>query len=52
MTNLALEVLILIVILINFGAILTAIIYSKSFKENKRNSLFCSKSFSNPYCII
>ena len=24
----------------------------KSLEENERNRLFCSKSFSNPYCII
>jgi len=52
MTNLAIELLVLTVVLVNFGAILTANIYSKSVKEFKRNRLFCSKSFSNPYCII
>ena len=52
MTNLAIELLVLTVVLINFGAILTANIYSKSLEKHKRNRLFCSKSFSNPYCII
>ena len=52
MTNLAIELLVLTVVLVNSGAILTANIYSKSVKEFKRNRLFCSKSFSNPYCII
>ena len=33
MTNLAIELLLLIIILVNFGAILTANIYSKSVKE-------------------
>ena len=52
MTNLAIELLLLTVVLINFGTILTANIYSKLLEENKRNRLFCEKSFSNPYCII
>ena len=52
MTNLAMELLILTLVLVNFGAILTANIYSKSVKEFKRNRLFCSKSYSSPYCII
>ena len=52
MTNLAIELLVLTVVLINFGAILTANIYSKSLEEHKRNKLFCRKSLSNPYCII
>ena len=52
MTNLAIELLLLTVFLVNFGAILTAKTYSKSLKEFKRNRLFCSESFSNPYCII
>jgi len=33
MTNLAIELLLLIVVLVNFGAILTAKIYSHSVKE-------------------
>jgi len=52
MTNLAIELLVLTVVLVNFGAILTANIYSQSVNEFKRKRLFCSKSFSNPYCII
>ena len=52
MTNLAMEVLFLTVVLVNFGAIVTANIYSKSVKAFKGNRLFCGKSFSNPYCII
>ena len=40
MTNLAIELLLLTLVLINFGAILTANIYSKSLKEHKRNRLF------------
>ena len=52
MTNLAMELLLLILVLVNFGAILTTNIYSKSVKKFNRNRLFCSKSFSNPHCII
>ena len=52
MTNLAIELLLLIVVLVNFGAILTAKIYSQSVKEIKRKRLFCSESISNPYCVF
>jgi len=52
MTNLAIELLALTVVLINFGAILTANIYSKSVKEIQRERLFCGESVSNPYCIV
>jgi len=52
MTKLAIELMVLTVVLVNSGAIITANIYSKSVKEFKRNRLFCSKSLSNPYCII
>jgi len=52
MTNLAIELLLLIVVLVNFGAILTANIYSKSIKEIQRKRLFCSESISNPYCFL
>ena len=48
MTNLAIELLLLIIILVNFGAILTAKIYSQSLKEIQRKILFCSESISNP----
>ena len=52
MTNLAVELLLLIVVLVNFGAILTAKIYSQSVKEIQRKRLFCSESISNPYCVF
>ena len=52
MAILDIELLILIVVSVNFGAILTANIYSKSIKEIKRKRLFCSESISNPYCIF
>ena len=52
MTNLAIELLALNMVLINFGAILTANIYSKSVKEMQRKRLFCGESVSNPYCIV
>ena len=52
MTNLAIELLLLIIVLVNFGAILTAKIYSEAVKEIQLKRLFCSKSKSNPYCIF
>ena len=52
MTNLAIELLLLIVVLVNFGAILTAKIYSQSVKEIQRKRLFCSESINNPYCVF
>jgi len=52
MTNLAIELLLLIVVLVNFGAILTAKIYSQSLKEIQRKRFFCSESISNPYCVF
>ena len=52
MTNLAIDLLLLIVVLVNFGAILTANIYSKLVKEIQRKRLFCNESISNPYCIF
>ena len=52
MTNLAIELLLLIVVLVNFGAILTAKIYSQSVKEIQRKRLFCSESMGNPYCVF
>ena len=52
MTNLAIELLIFIVVLVNFGAILTAKIYSHSVKEIQRKRLFCGESISNPYCVF
>lgn len=52
MTYLSIEILVITVLLVNFGAILTSNIYLKSVKELQRKKLFCGKSFSNPYCII
>ena len=52
MINFAVELLLLIVVLVNFGAILTAKIYSQSVKEIQLKRLFCSESISNPYCIF
>ena len=52
MTNLAIELLFLTVVLVNFGAIVTANIYLQSVKEIQRNQLFCSESISNPYCVF
>ena len=52
MTNLSIEILVITVLLVNFGAILTSNIYIKSVRELQRKKLFCGKSFSNPYCII
>ena len=40
MTNLAIELILLIVVLVNFGAILTSKIYSQSVKEIQRKRLF------------
>ena len=52
MTNLAIELLLLILVLVNFGAIPTSKIYSQSVKEIQCKRLFCSESISNPYCIF
>jgi len=52
MTNLAIELLLLIVVLVNFGTILTAKIYSQSVKEIQLKRLICSESIRNPYCIF
>ncbi len=52
MTNLVIELILLIVVLVNFGAILTAKIYSESVKEIQRKRLFCSESKSNSYCVF
>ena len=49
MINLAIGLLLLIVVLVNFGAILTANIYSQSVREIQCKILFCSESTSNPY---
>ena len=48
MSNIGIELIVLTLVLVNFGAILTANIYSRSLEEFKRNRLFCTKSFSNP----
>ena len=52
MTYLAIELFLLILVLVNFGAILTARVYTLSVKEIQRERLFCSESISNPYCIF
>jgi len=52
MTNLAIELLLLIIILVNFGAILTAKIYSQSLKEIQLKRIFCRESISKPYYIF
>ena len=52
MTNLAIELLLLVVVLVNFGTIITAKIYSQSVKEIQFKRLFCSKSIINSYCIF
>ncbi|MCR8534332.1 MAG: hypothetical protein JJ835_006155 [Prochlorococcus marinus XMU1426] len=52
MTNLAIELLLLIIVLVNFGTILTAKIYSQAVKEIQRKRLFCCESISNPYCVF
>jgi len=52
MTNLAIELLLLIIILVNFGEILTAKIYSQSLKEIQLKRIFCRESKSNPYCVF
>ena len=52
MTNLAIELLLLVVVLVNFGKILTAKIYSQAVKGIQFKRLFCSESISNPYCIV
>ena len=52
MTNVAIELLLLIVVLVNFGAILTAKIYSQSAKEIQRKRLLCGESISKPFCIF
>ena len=52
MTHLAIELILLIIVLVNFGNILTSKIYSQSVKEIQRNRLFCSESKSNLYCFF
>ena len=52
MINLAIELLFLIIVLVNFGMILTAKIYSQPLKEIHRKRLFFSESISNTYYIF
>ena len=52
MTNLAIELFLLTIVLVNLGAIFTANIYSQSVREIQRKRLCCSESISNPYCIF
>ena len=52
MNNLAIKLNLLTVVLVNFGAILAANIYSQSVREIQRNRLFCSESIINPYCVV
>ena len=51
MSNLALELLLLTAFLVNFGAILTANVYSRTRRKLKQKQLFCGKSLINPYSI-
>ncbi len=46
MTNLAIKLLLLTIVFVNFGTILTAKIYSQSLKEIQPKRLFCSESIS------
>ena len=52
MTNLAIEILLLTVVLVNLGAILTANIYDSSKRSLQRKRLFYGNTLSNPYYII
>ena len=52
MTILAIELLLLIVVLVNFGTIITAKIYSQLVKDIQRKRLFCSESISKPFCVF
>ena len=51
MTNLGLELLILIVLLIYFGVFMTQNFYQQGMRAHLRKDIFCVKSYSNPYCI-
>ena len=51
MTNLGLELIILIVLLIYFGFFVTQSIYKQYEKTYLYKTIFCSKSESDPYCI-
>ena len=52
MTNLGLDLLILSVLLICFGVFITQSIYKQYEKAYLRETIFCSKSQSDPYCIL
>ena len=52
MINLAIELVLLIIVLVNLGAILTANIYSQSVREIQCKRFFCIESMSDPYCIF
>ena len=52
MTNLGLELLILIMLLVYFGLFMTQNIYDQYEKAYFRKTIFCGKSQSDPYCII
>ncbi len=52
MSNLVIELLLLIVVLVNCGAIVKAKIYSQLIKEIQYNKSFCSESIYNLYCIV
>ncbi len=52
MTNLVIELFHLTVVLVNFGAIFLAFIYSLSVKEIQRKRLFCSESINKSYYIL
>ena len=51
MTNIGLELLILMVLLIYFGIYMTQNFYQQSKRAYLRKNIFCVKSQSNPYCI-
>ena len=48
MTNLAIELLLLLIVLVDFGEILKAKIYSQSVKEIQCKRLFCTESIGKP----
>ena len=52
MNDLAIVLLLLFEVLVNFGAILTAEIYSQSVREIQHKRLFCSEFISNQYCVF
>ena len=52
MTNLAIELLLLTVVLVNFGAILTANIYSKSVKELNAINYFVVNLSAIPFALF